>query len=90
MREVAIEVKDLCVNYKIMKRQSIKSLLTKKGRDKTSLFSAVKNVSFSLEKGTIMGKGVINNRMTNHVFKILEKEGVHGCLCPQSACLCFF
>ena len=54
MREIAIEVKDLCVNYKIMKRQSIKSLLTKKGRDKTSLFSAVKNVSFSLEKGTII------------------------------------
>ena len=29
-----------------------------------------------LKKGTIQGKGVINNRMTNHVFQILEKEGV--------------
>ncbi len=29
-----------------------------------------------LKKGTIVGKGVINNRMTNHVFQILEKEGV--------------
>ena len=29
-----------------------------------------------IKKGTIVGKGVINNRMTNHVFKILEKEGV--------------
>ena len=28
------------------------------------------------KKGTIVGKGVINNRMTNHVFRILEKEGV--------------
>jgi len=28
------------------------------------------------KKGTIAGKGVINNRMTNHVFKLLEKEGV--------------
>lgn len=28
------------------------------------------------KKGTIMGKGVINNRMTNHVFKMMEKEGV--------------
>ncbi|MEG1551382.1 MAG: phosphoribosylaminoimidazolesuccinocarboxamide synthase, partial [Oscillospiraceae bacterium] len=28
------------------------------------------------KKGTIMGKGVVNNRMTNHVFKMLEKEGV--------------
>ncbi len=28
------------------------------------------------KKGTIVGKGVVNNRMTNHVFKLLEKEGV--------------
>lgn len=29
-----------------------------------------------LKKGTIVGKGVINNKMTNHIFQILEKEGV--------------
>ena len=29
-----------------------------------------------LKKGTIVGKGVVNNRMTNHVFKLIEKEGV--------------
>lgn len=29
-----------------------------------------------LKKGTIVGKGAINNRMTNHIFKLLEKEGV--------------
>ena len=28
------------------------------------------------KKGTIQGKGVINNRMTNRVFQLLEKEGV--------------
>lgn len=28
------------------------------------------------KKGTIIGKGVINNRMSNHVFKLLEKQGV--------------
>ncbi|MDE7156995.1 MAG: phosphoribosylaminoimidazolesuccinocarboxamide synthase [Lachnospiraceae bacterium] len=28
------------------------------------------------KKGTIVGKGVVNNRMTNHVFKILETRGV--------------
>ena len=28
------------------------------------------------KKGTIRGKGVINNRMTNFMFKLLEKEGV--------------
>ena len=28
------------------------------------------------KKGTIVGKGVINNRMTNYMFGLLEKEGV--------------
>ena len=28
------------------------------------------------KKGTIVGKGAINNRMTNHIFKILETRGV--------------
>lgn len=28
------------------------------------------------KKGTISGKGVVNNRMTNHVFKMMEKEGI--------------
>ncbi|MFV0341539.1 MAG: phosphoribosylaminoimidazolesuccinocarboxamide synthase [Anaerocolumna sp.] len=29
-----------------------------------------------LKKGTIVGKGVINNRMSNHMFKLLEDAGV--------------
>ncbi len=29
-----------------------------------------------LKKGTIVGKGAINNRMTNFLFQIIEKEGV--------------
>lgn len=28
------------------------------------------------KKGTIVGKGVVNNRMTNHVFKLIEEAGV--------------
>ena len=28
------------------------------------------------KKGTISGKGVINNKMTNYMFKLLEKEGI--------------
>lgn len=28
------------------------------------------------KKGTIVGKGVINNRMTNYILQVLEKEGV--------------
>ncbi len=29
-----------------------------------------------LKKGTIVGKGAINNRMTNYIFGLLEKQGV--------------
>lgn len=29
-----------------------------------------------LKKGTIAGKGVINNRVTNYLMQMLEKEGV--------------
>ena len=28
------------------------------------------------KKGTIVGKGVINNKMSNHIMRLLEKEGV--------------
>ncbi|MEG0767613.1 MAG: phosphoribosylaminoimidazolesuccinocarboxamide synthase [Clostridia bacterium] len=29
-----------------------------------------------LKRGSILGKGVINNRVTNHLMKMLEKQGV--------------
>ena len=29
-----------------------------------------------LKKGTILGKGAINNRVSNHLMRLLEKEGV--------------
>ena len=29
-----------------------------------------------LKKGTIVGKGVVNNRMSNFMFKMLEEEGI--------------
>jgi len=29
-----------------------------------------------LKKGTIEGKGIINNRVSNHLFKLLEKHGI--------------
>jgi len=38
-------------------------------KDDATAFNGVK-------KGTITGKGVINNKMSNYMFKILEKEGV--------------
>ncbi|MGM9613416.1 MAG: phosphoribosylaminoimidazolesuccinocarboxamide synthase, partial [Butyricicoccus sp.] len=38
-------------------------------KDDATAFNGVK-------KGTIAGKGVINNVMSNHMFQILEKQGV--------------
>lgn len=29
-----------------------------------------------LKKGTILGKGAINNKISNHLFKMLEQEGI--------------
>lgn len=29
-----------------------------------------------LKKGTITGKGVVNNKMSNHLFKLLEEKGI--------------
>lgn len=29
-----------------------------------------------LKKGTIVGKGVVNNKMSNYLFKLLEQEGI--------------
>ena len=31
-----------------------------------------------LKKGTIVGKGVVNNRMTNMMMQLLEERGVGG------------
>ncbi len=48
-------------------------------KDANSVIVSYKDdaTAFNGEKrGTIMGKGVINNRITNAVFRILEKEGV--------------
>ena len=38
-------------------------------KDDATAFNGVK-------KGTIVGKGVVNNRMTNHIFKRLEEKGI--------------
>lgn len=36
-----------------------------------------------LKKGTIVGKGVINNMVSNHLMKLLEKSGVESHLVEQ-------
>ncbi len=55
MSEVAIEVKNLCIDYRPLKNISIVKTLFHKKDDKEKAFRAVKNVSFEVEKGEILG-----------------------------------
>lgn len=53
-KKIAIEVKDVCINYRILNNVSVqKSLFKKKVRDE--VFEAVKHVSFEVEEGGILG-----------------------------------
>ena len=54
MGEYAIEVNDLHVRYRIAKRFSLKQQLLRK-REKPKTFEALKGISFSVEKGSIVG-----------------------------------
>lgn len=55
MSEYAIEVTDLCIKYRGLKSYSIKQNLLRGKRNKVENFEAVKNVSFKLKKGEILG-----------------------------------
>lgn len=55
MAEYAIEVNDLCINYRGLKSYSIKQNLLKGKRAKAEVYEAVKHISFKVEKGEILG-----------------------------------
>ena len=55
MSEYAIEVKNLCIQYKGIKAFSIKQNLLTRTRQKAHVVEAVKNISFQVEKGEILG-----------------------------------
>ena len=55
MSEYAIEVNNLCINYKGMKAFSIKQSLLKGKKNRVKVVEAVKNISFKVPKGEIMG-----------------------------------
>lgn len=55
MSNYAIEVKNLCVSYKTLKSFSIKNQLFGGKFKRAEVFDAVKNLSFSLEEGEILG-----------------------------------
>lgn len=55
MSEYAIEVENLCINYRGLKSYSIKKNLLRGKRNKSEVFEAVKNVSFKVKEGEILG-----------------------------------
>lgn len=55
MKEIAIEVKDVRIHYKLMKNFSIQRNLLKRDADKPEIFEAVRGISFNVEKGEILG-----------------------------------
>ena len=55
MSEYAIEVENLSVCYKGLKSYSIRKNLLRRKHSENELFRALKNVSFKLEKGEILG-----------------------------------
>lgn len=54
-REIAIEVKNLNISYKNLQKFSIKRSLLHFKKAKADVFHAVKDVSFDVEKGEILG-----------------------------------
>lgn len=55
MSNYAIEVNNLCIQYKSLKSFSIKQNLFKKKSEEAEVIAAVNNISFQLEKGEILG-----------------------------------
>ena len=55
MDEYAIEVTDLCINYRGLKSYSIKKSFLQFKRATVEEFQAIKHVSFSVKKGNILG-----------------------------------
>lgn len=55
MCDYAIEVENLCINYRSLKSYSIKQNLLRGKKNKAEVFEAVKNVSFKIRQGEILG-----------------------------------
>lgn len=53
--EAALEIKDLCIDYRPFKKVSLQKNLFKRNSKRIEMVHAVKNLSFSLERGSILG-----------------------------------
>ncbi len=55
MREKAIEVQNLCIDYRNLQHMSIHQSFNRKNQKKANIVRAVNNVSFSVDEGEILG-----------------------------------
>ncbi len=55
MKKIALEVKNLNIKYTTLRKFSVKKNLLKGERVKNDVFHALKDISFSLEEGKILG-----------------------------------
>lgn len=78
VKEIAIEAKNVCIQYQIMKNVTVRHNLFHK-HTKEEAFEAVKNVSFTVEKGGILG--IIGR---NGSGKSTLLRAVAGVFCPNS------
>ena len=66
--EVAISIKDLFISYRDIKKFSIRKTLF--SREKTTLYTAVRGVSFDIKKGEIVAR-VPEADLINSLEKII-------------------
>ena len=78
MKEIAIEAKDVAISYKILKNFSIQRNLLKRDTEKAEVFEAVKGISFTVEKGEILG--IIGK---NGSGKSTLLRAIAGLFCPK-------
>ena len=79
MKEIAIDVSDVKITYKLLKNLSIQKNLLRRDAEDAEEFEAVKGVSFQVEKGEILG--IIGK---NGSGKSTLLRAIAGVFCPNA------
>ena len=79
MKEIAIDVSDVKITYKLLKNFSIQKNLLRRDAEDAEEFEAVKGVSFQVEKGEILG--IIGK---NGSGKSTLLRAIAGVSCPNA------
>ncbi len=85
MNKIAIEVKDLVINYKYLKSFSIKRNLFYFRKKNTEIFQAIKHISFCVDEGEILGIVGRNGSGKSTLLRTLA-----GIFCPDEGSICLF